>query len=61
MLSSEDKSRIAENCSFYNERSYYTAREFLQINKSCDHYKNYVWGHCEKKVLNDIYDKIRLN
>lgn len=61
MLTSETKCRIAENCSFYNMRSYYTAREFLSINRSCDYCKNFVRGHCVKDVLDEIYDKIRLN
>lgn len=60
-LTSEIKQRIAQNCSFYNERSYYPDKVLLQLEQSCNNCSNFVRGHCEKDVLESIYNNIRLN
>lgn len=60
-LTSEIKQRIAQNCSLYNERSYYPDKVLLQLEQSCNNCQNFVRGHCTKEVLDDIYTNIRLN
>lgn len=60
-LTNEIKQRIAQNCSFYNERSYYTDKNLLQLDQSCNNCNNFVRGHCTKEVLDDIYANIRLS
>lgn len=61
MISNEIKSRIAQNCSLYFAKSYYTSNAFNSIEPSCGNCVNYVRGKCIKRVFDKIYDEIRIN
>ncbi|MEW8996091.1 hypothetical protein [Clostridium sp.] len=61
MVSNEIKSRIAQNCSFYNERSYYPDKIIMQLEQSCNNCSNFVREHCVKDIFDEIYEEIRLN
>lgn len=61
MVSNEIKSRIAQNCSFYNERSYYPDKILIQLEESCNNCSNFVRGRCVKDVFDSIYENIRLS
>ncbi|MEG1257281.1 hypothetical protein [Clostridium sp.] len=61
MISNEIKSRVAQNCSFYNERSYYQDKLLMQLEQSCNNCENFVRGKCIKNVFYDIVDNIRVD
>jgi hypothetical protein len=57
----EIKSRIAQNCSFDNEISYYPDKILIQIGKSCNNCSIFVRLCCDKDVFDRICENIRLN
>lgn len=61
MISSEIKSLVAENCPNYKVKKVMHMHRYSNLNNNCDNCEEYSNEKCEKGLLNDLWNQIRLN